>query len=177
MMWKAHGESLRLTRTLILTRTLFYTTYSAIINPSQGGVASYLISLGGGGGRREMDFLRLPSASTLEKRCMALAHSLTQVTSARRAEQTTHRTCVRRRSRHQVICRGHVLPQSLCLVPVLASEAACADTMWLGARSGPEKSQRRRRHLPSAAPAVSWQIRVLCVLCAVTLLQTVGNLR
>ncbi|XP_059476120.1 protein Wnt-2 [Neocloeon triangulifer] len=45
--------------------------------------------------------------------------------------------------------------------------------MWLEARKGPDKPN----HLPRPASAVSWQVRVLCVLCAATLLQTVGNLR
>jgi hypothetical protein len=57
---------------------------------------------------------------------------------------------------------------------VLVEGFASAGTMWLGARKGPDKV---RSHLPRAASAVSWQIRVLCVLSAATLLQSVGNLR
>jgi hypothetical protein len=143
-----------------------------------GVACTYLISLG----RRRAEserwiFCGSASQPEREREKSALTHSLKSlVRGAPSRRHTTARTCAADRSRHisqQVICRGHVLPQSFWPVPVLASEQ---DTMWLGARGGPEKSQRRR-HLPSAAPSVSWQIRVLCVLCAVTLLQTVGNLR
>ncbi|XP_065340699.1 protein Wnt-2 [Cloeon dipterum] len=47
--------------------------------------------------------------------------------------------------------------------------------MWLGARKGPDKA----RTLPSRGRVsdLNWHTRLLCVLCATFLLQTVGNLR